>query len=115
MLIAELREALEQQPGGKDDFDRKTDLGLPARGQFLGGALQLNRLVNQRLAASIEHLSRGRLHSLSALDLEYLRADQPLQLLDCVAERRLTLVQTFRRLRITAGLDDADQSSPLVQ
>ena len=115
VLPIEGGEALEQQPGREDDVDGEPDLGLPAAREFGGRALDSRRLLDERLAAAIEHLSGGRQHRLAAAQLEHLHAEQFLELLDRVGHRRLRAVQAFRRLRVAAGLDHGDERAPLVQ
>jgi hypothetical protein len=75
----------------------------------------LQRFVDQRLAASIQHLTGCCQHRFAPLDLEGLRAQQLFELLDGIGERRLTLVKAGRGLRVAASFHDADQRAPLAQ
>src|SRR5207244_9742946 len=98
----ELAQALEQEPGRKDDLDREPDLGLPALRQLACGVLQAGSLLDQSLAAPVEKLAGRRKHRLAAADLEDLHRQQFFELLDGVGKRGLTFVQALRRLPVTA-------------
>src|ERR1041384_1635320 len=72
-------------------------------------------IVDQRLAAAIEHLTRRRKDRSSTADLEHLDPEQLLQPLDRICERGLTFVKRFPGLGVAARFYDRDQRRPLVE
>jgi len=77
----------------EDDVHRDADLGLPAAREVGSRTLDPPGLLDQRLAAAVEHLSGGSEHGSAALQLEDLHAEQVLELLDRVGDRGLRAVQ----------------------
>ena len=114
-LLGEAREALQQQPGGKDDLHREPQLRFPARGQAAGSTFQCAGFLEQRLGAPVQHLAGRREMRLAADHLEYLHAEQRFDLLHGIGHRRLALVQHLGGLGIAAGIDHGQQRTPLLQ
>ena len=93
----------------------KPQLRLPARRQAAGRAFQRAGFLQQRFGAPVQHLAGRRQMRLAADDLEYLHAEQRLDLLHGIGHRRLALVQRFGGLGIAAGIDHGQQGAPLFQ
>ena len=70
-LASELGEAVEQQPGRKDDLDGESHFGLRALSQLGSRTLEPTRLDEQRASAPVEHLAGRRQHRSASLALEH--------------------------------------------
>ena len=112
---AEAIEAIQNQPGRKDNLDGERDLGFPAARHLSRRTLHAAGILEQRSRASIEHLSCRCEEGFAALDLERAQVEQFLDLLHCIGHRGLALVQCLRSLRVAAGIDDSDQAAPLFE
>ncbi len=115
VLAAELGECAQQQPRRKDGLDCQPHFRLPALREPRGRALEAGRVVEQGLAAAIQHLAGRRQGGAPALPLEHLQPELILELLDRVGDGRLGAVQARGRLRVSPLFDDRDQGGPLVQ
>ena len=111
-LVGKARKALQQQPRGKDDLDRQSQLRFPARRETAGGALECARLIEQRLGAPVQNFAGRREMRLSSNHLEYLHPEQRFDLLHGVGNRRLALVQHFGCLGIAPRIDHGLQGTP---
>ncbi len=107
-------EAFEQQPDGKHDFRRETNLGLPARGRRPRHLLEAPGFLQQRATAPIEHFAGRGERGFASFDFEGFDPELRLQLLDGIAHRGLAFVHGFSRLRIAAAVHHLDQGPPLV-
>ena len=114
-LGGEFHEGVEQQPGRKDDVDGQPQLRLPALGQRSGRRFERCGFLGQRPRTAIEQLPGGGKRRLAALNFEGFDSEQRLELLHCVGDSRLALVQACGGLRIAARLDDRNQGTPLVE
>lgn len=73
-LVAKARQAVQQQPGWKQDLRRQPDLRLPTRRELASHLLQVTRLTHQRQGPPVKHFAGGGEHRLAALDLKGLDA-----------------------------------------
>ena len=110
------RQALQQQPGRKDDLHRQLQLALPAGRERAAGPFERLGLLEQRLGAPVEHFAGRRSAAPCGPESSNsLTSQLRLDFLHCIGDRRLALVQPGGCLRVATGVDHSLQGTPLLE
>ena len=113
--LGEAGEAVEQQPGRKDDLDRQPQFRFPACREAARRVLERAGFLEERFGATVQNFPGRGQAGLAADYLEDLHAQERFHFLDRVGDGGLALVKRGGGLRISAGVDHRQQRAPLFE